>query len=72
MSKNRFQDILFFFHASKNFDSDEIEFESLESIDTFFISKIDNADQKKKLPNSILKIEEIFKKIQKIGEISIN
>jgi len=65
MSINRFYDILFYFHVSKYYDLEEIEeSESLESIETFFYNKIDNEDQVKKLLNSILKIEDIFKKIQ--------
>jgi len=64
MSINRFQQILFFFHVSKYFDLEEMEDESLDTIETFFYNKIDNENQEKKLLNSILKIEDIFKKIQ--------
>jgi len=64
LSLNRFENILYYLHASKYYDLEEIEDESLESIETFFYNKIDDETQEKKLLNSILKIEDIFKKIQ--------
>lgn len=64
LGKSRFEDILYFFYVSKHYTDEEFKNAKLESTETFFFSTLDDKKQEKKLLNSIIKIDEIFNKIQ--------